>query len=386
MRRHRFAIDLGLLIGIVSTSCLAEPKSSGTGFAISGGALIITNNHVVEDCATINIPELGPAEIVRSDRRNDVALLKPSRPLDKGLRFRSGRQVRLGEEIVVLGFPLRGVLSSPPIVTTGIVSSLAGIQDDRTRMQISAPVQPGNSGGPVIDKSGNVVGIVVSKLNAIRAAEITGDIPQNVNFAIHSSIVTSLLDSFAIKYEIGNFEKEKSTSDLVAESLPAIVPLECLGERAPAIVTNPPAPSPRPMPDAVAPTVQSPVRWYPGKDAPGNDLGGRAGWLRDVSSADDCMRICLSDRNCVGFTYNIRYSVCIRKGRIAPLINAGDPAVTGVISDRSEVPAAIGTNAPLVREYPDMDAPGHDRGSWVPNVSNGRGSPTRCSTNRRTQS
>jgi predicted aspartyl protease len=127
---------------------------------------------------------------------------------------------------------------------------------------------------------------------------------------------------------------------------------------------------PVPVPDTTSPdAVPSQVRWYEGMDAPGNDLGGRAGWIKGVSSADECMRICLSKSNCTAFTYNIRYSVCIPKSRIAPLINAGDPAITGVISNRAEAPSAVGTVAAGVREYPDIDAPGHDRGSWVPNVS-----------------
>jgi hypothetical protein len=98
-------------------------------------------------------------------------------------------------------------------------------------MQISAPVQPGNSGGPVLDRSGNVVGVVVSKLDAIRAAAITGDIAQNVNFAIHSSIVTSFLDSYSVGYSIEPFERQKPISDIVSEAIPAVVVLECVGER-----------------------------------------------------------------------------------------------------------------------------------------------------------
>ena len=127
---------------------------------------------------------------------------------------------------------------------------------------------------------------------------------------------------------------------------------------------------PVPVPDTTSPdAVPSQVRWYEGMDAPGNDLGGRAGWIKGVSSADECMRICLSKSNCTAFTYNIRYSVCIPKSRIAPLINASDPAITGVIGNRAEAPSAVGAIAAGVREYPDMDASGHDRGSWVPNVS-----------------
>src|SRR5215469_13308983 len=101
---------------------------------------------------------------------------------------------------------------------------------------------------------------------------------------------------------------------------------------------------PLPIPEPTLPNAApSPVRWYPGMDAPGNDLGGRAGWVKDVATKDECLRMCLSNSRCTGFTYNIRYSVCIPKSRIAPMINSGDPAITGVLTDRAETPAAMGT-------------------------------------------
>ena len=210
------------------TSSWADAKSSGSGFAIGDGTSVVTANHVVRGCTTINIADVGPATLVKSDPRADLAILRPGRQLAAGLRFRSGHPVKLGEEIVVIGYPLRGLLSSPPTITTGIVSSLAGIRDDRTEMQISAPVQPGNSGGPVLDRAGNVVGVVQSKLDAIKAAEITGDIPENVNFAVHSAIVTSFLDSYSLGYDFGLFEKEKPVSEIAAIALPATVVIECV--------------------------------------------------------------------------------------------------------------------------------------------------------------
>src|SRR5213076_461637 len=99
------------------------------------GSIVVTSNHVVEGCADIRIPDVGPAKVVKTDRRADLAILKSAQPISGALRFRSGHPLKLGEEIVVLGYPLRGVLSSPPSVTTGIVSSLAGLRDDRTEMQ-----------------------------------------------------------------------------------------------------------------------------------------------------------------------------------------------------------------------------------------------------------
>jgi S1-C subfamily serine protease len=150
MRLRRWAKIFGALAITMSMPALADTKSSGSGFAIAGGSLIVTANHVVQGCTTIEVPGVGAAVLFKSDPGADLAILRVSRSLAAGLRFRSGHPVRLGEEIIVIGFPLRGLLlSSPPTVTTGIVSSLTGIRDDRTQMQISAPVQPGNSGGPV---------------------------------------------------------------------------------------------------------------------------------------------------------------------------------------------------------------------------------------------
>lgn len=113
---------------------------------------------------------LARGQIKTVDPGNDIAIIQPARPLGRSLPFRTGDPPKLGEDIIVIGFPLRGLLSSAPTVTNGIVSSLAGLHDDSTRFQISAPVQPGNSGGPALDRAGNIVGMVVSKLNVLRLA------------------------------------------------------------------------------------------------------------------------------------------------------------------------------------------------------------------------
>jgi len=91
--------------------------------------------------------------------------------------------VTSGDQVVAIGYPLHGLLTSDLTVTTGIISSLAGLHNDTRFLQISAPVQPGNSGGPLHDSSGNIVGVVSAKLDALRIVKATGDIPQNINFA-----------------------------------------------------------------------------------------------------------------------------------------------------------------------------------------------------------
>ena len=98
------------------------------------------------------------------------------------------------------GYPFGGLLASDLHVTSGNISALAGLQDDSTRLQITAPVQPDNSGGPLLDESGNVIGVVVSRLNALGVARATGSIPQNVNFAIKGSVARMFLEIHGVPY------------------------------------------------------------------------------------------------------------------------------------------------------------------------------------------
>ncbi|MES2710759.1 MAG: trypsin-like peptidase domain-containing protein [Pseudomonadota bacterium] len=168
----------------------AARVASGTGFVVARD-VVLTNQHVVEGCNRILVRTadgrtLAATPPARVDTRRDLALLTV--PGDPGppLTFRANA-VRRGEAVVTYGFPLSGLLSSGPTLTTGEVSALAGMQDNPVQYQISAPVQPGNSGGPLLDRQGHVVGVVVSKLNAQRIAARTGDIPQNVNFAVKGS-------------------------------------------------------------------------------------------------------------------------------------------------------------------------------------------------------
>lgn len=120
----------------------------------------------------------------------------------------------LGEDIIVAGHPLHGLLATDLIVTGGQINALAGLSNDPSHIQISAPVQAGNSGGPVIDRSGSIVGVVVSKLNVDRAARTTGDISQNVNFAIKPEVLRLFLDTNRIQYSTANVGRRLEGSDL----------------------------------------------------------------------------------------------------------------------------------------------------------------------------
>ena len=274
----------GILLSFVSVlgygAAVADAASSGTGFAIGNGSAVLTNFHVVDGCKSVRIANFGNGQIKILDRRNDIAVIQADRPIKGPLRFRSGTPLQPGEEIIVIGFPLKGLLSSAPTVTTGIVSSLAGLRDDRTRFQISAPVQPGNSGGPVLDRAGNVVGMVVSKLNVLRIARMIGDIPQNVNFAIPVPIITSILDANSIKYQSGASDGEKSVAEVAAAASPGIVSLECVGREQPAAPSTA-APTPAGRGDFGA------IAW--------DQQSGRRGWSWNQPTMQRAEELALSE-------------------------------------------------------------------------------------------
>ena len=111
------------------------------------------------------------------------------------------------------GYPLGDLLSSNASVTTGSLTAVTGPRNDSRLLQVSAPIQLGNSGGPLLDNDGNVVGVVSGTLNSMTLALLTGVVPQNVNFAIKASLVRSLLEAHAVSYEHSSARRELSPAD-----------------------------------------------------------------------------------------------------------------------------------------------------------------------------
>ncbi len=173
--------------------------SFGTAFFVSDQGYALTNHHVIDGCRSIAALQDGrpiSAHVVRRDERNDLALIRVHVPATVPFaKFRGSPGIRAGEGVVVAGYPLPSVLQNGMNVTLGNVSALAGMGGNTALLQITAPVQPGNSGGPLLDMSGNVVGVIVSKLNAMRIAQATGDIPQNINFAVQGAVARLFLES-----------------------------------------------------------------------------------------------------------------------------------------------------------------------------------------------
>ena len=163
------------------------------------------------------------------DPDNDLALVKVDAKLDNPLPIGAGKP-RLGEDILALGFPLRSILADSLNVTRGNVSSLLGLMNDANYLQISAAVQPGNSGGPVIDLAGRVVGEVTAKLNAVAVADITGDIPQSINFAIRPDVVTDFLARNNVDYRVADADAQAlSVPDATDRTAQSVLPILCLG-------------------------------------------------------------------------------------------------------------------------------------------------------------
>ena len=187
-------IVLTLMLMVVVAQARAQ-FSSSTAFAVAP-QLLVTNQHAVADCGSIEVIAADgrrAGSVVDADARIDLALLRVTGLEGATARLRNPRTVRLGEPVTIFGFPLAGELSSSGNFTSGLVSALQGVRDAAGELQITAPIQRGNSGGPVMDASGLVIGVVQYKLDALKSAQAGGDLPQNVNFAISLDVLAAFL-------------------------------------------------------------------------------------------------------------------------------------------------------------------------------------------------
>jgi len=191
--------------------------TSGSGFRVGGSGAVLTNAHVVRDCGSVTVDK-QPAKVIATDDGFDLALLNVDGLPGTPHAVFAGTPARLNADVTVAGYPLAGLLGGLNI-TRGAVTSLKGLGGNGIQMQISAPVQPGNSGGPVVDAAGRVVGVVVGKLDARVVAEAVGDIPQNVNFAIRGEIAKLFLGQNDVLPE----EADAETTALAPEDLANLV-------------------------------------------------------------------------------------------------------------------------------------------------------------------
>ncbi|WP_321502024.1 serine protease [Breoghania sp.] len=199
--------------------------TTGTGFAVTANGMILTNNHVVRNCRDITV-DGTPAKLVGSDKDFDLALLKVAGgDATAFVRF-AALPAPLNADVTVAGYPLAGLLGGLN-VTRGAVTSAKGMLDDTKKMQISAPIQPGNSGGPVVNARGELIGVVVAKLDAKLVSKYIGDIPQNVNFAVRGEIAKLFLMQNGVAPAISN-ASSAIPPELIATRLQAVTHfIEC---------------------------------------------------------------------------------------------------------------------------------------------------------------
>lgn len=173
---------------------------TGTAFSISD-KIMISNAHVVSDCKRIQSKNPDAVLSIKAiDKAMDLAILETSASMPAHVSIRK-TPPKVGEDVFLAGFPLVGILGQSLSFTKGIVSSSHAFNKVGTHFTHTAPTQPGNSGGPIFDSYGRLVGVVVGKLNDTVVMGLTGSVPQNVNFGITNNALRGFMDSKAVGFD-----------------------------------------------------------------------------------------------------------------------------------------------------------------------------------------
>lgn len=185
----------------VSTGTRADkvesPVSVGTAWPIASG-YAVTNHHVVEGKKHVTLVSRDGSEItarvIASDKTHDIAFLRVDNPnnLPPALPF-SKQRASLGASVFTIGFPLVDIMGKTPKLSQGIISGVNGVRDDPTSYQISVPIQPGNSGGPLLNMRGEVVGMITSMLGSVMGEQDAHPLP-NISYALKVNIIKQVLN------------------------------------------------------------------------------------------------------------------------------------------------------------------------------------------------
>lgn len=209
----------------------SSKQATGTAFTVSSEGHALTNHHVINGCTEVKVAgREGLVKVITSDSINDLALLQLPGHIDSFAKLNPDtRKLRQGDDVIVFGYPLNFALSSGGNLTLGILSALSGLGNNTNQIQITAPIQPGSSGSPVMDKKANIVGVVSMKLDDDKMTKLTGQIAQNVNFAANGQTVIAFLDANKVPYKTGGgfFSSEKNNADIADEARKWTVIVEC---------------------------------------------------------------------------------------------------------------------------------------------------------------
>jgi S1-C subfamily serine protease len=192
--------------------------ATGTGFFVSNDGIFVTNHHVIEDAEQVAIrlegeEEIYPARILAQDPANDIAigkvdLVSVAIPVNIF-------EMSKGEEIMALGYPGIAIMGNEQKATFGRINALSAMQDDIRYYQMDVPIQPGNSGGPVINSRGEVIGIATAVMNQELAVLAMGTLAQNVNFAMKSGYILPIAQSKRLKIQLASDSPEMSMVDII---------------------------------------------------------------------------------------------------------------------------------------------------------------------------
>ena len=181
--------------------------STGTGFFISNDGHMITNYHVIRNAKSVKVSIEGKeidAEVISQDKANDIAIIKVDTPVKNSIPIIKSNKTDVGEEVFTLGYPLVDVQGKELKATFGRVNAMSGLKDDIRLMQVDVPIQPGNSGGPLINSKGEVIGIVTATLDSIVTLYKKGVLPQNVNFAVKSDYAFPIISNITSEGKSGS--------------------------------------------------------------------------------------------------------------------------------------------------------------------------------------
>ena len=207
----------------------ATAIGSGTGFFVNATDLV-TAAHVIDGCAEVTLDDGAPLALLARHATLDLAVLASPRRSRSFLSVAAAQRPRLGEGVFALGYPLYGTLGTGLSMTRGNVSATAGLGDDPSSLTITAPIHPGNSGGPLMSLDGEIVGVVVATIDKLRMAEAFGTMPENINFAVTGAELTAFLDAEGVLYPHGARLPLEPSGGVPDAMQAAVVPVLCWGE------------------------------------------------------------------------------------------------------------------------------------------------------------
>jgi serine protease Do len=205
------------------------PRGHGTGFFVTNDGHIITNHHVIEKCkgaiwADSTDGRAGKIHVIDTDKRNDLALLKASFQPRATAVFLAPVRAKKGEDVIVIGYGTHKLAPIKPHITKGAfeITNPAG-----TRFRMDAAVRPGNSGGPVLDASGHVIGVVFAQVNTVTTYKSTGKLILDKGFAITNAMVFRLLEKNGVAYARNTAGPKFSAETIFDAAKPFITRISC---------------------------------------------------------------------------------------------------------------------------------------------------------------